>query len=183
MAKRESSMPRPTLEKLAFTIQEAAAAASIGQTSLYKAIRDKQLKARKYGTLSPSLQHDAPLPQGLAVLIGLLCIVTRDVVHTVLDNLLLEICLVLRPGTEGAAQAVHRQGRITRNFLERLQHRVVRHLAIKVAPGENVLGTGSAFRLAGCRRLGASASDVPLTLIEIELRPAHVLDLVRARHR
>ena len=50
MAKRESSMPRPTVEKLAFTIQEAAAVASIGQTSLYKAIRDKQLKARKYGT-------------------------------------------------------------------------------------------------------------------------------------
>jgi excisionase family DNA binding protein len=50
MAKRESSMLRPTVEKLAFTIQEAAAASSIGQTSLYKAIRDKQLKARKYGT-------------------------------------------------------------------------------------------------------------------------------------
>jgi len=50
MAKRESSMLRPTVEKLAFTIQEAAAVASIGQTSLYKAISDKQLKARKYGT-------------------------------------------------------------------------------------------------------------------------------------
>ena len=38
------------MEKLAFTIQEAAAVCSIGQTSLYKAIREKQLKARKYGT-------------------------------------------------------------------------------------------------------------------------------------
>jgi excisionase family DNA binding protein len=49
MPKRES-MLRPAVEKLAFTIQEAAAVSSIGQTSLYKAIRDKQLTARKYGT-------------------------------------------------------------------------------------------------------------------------------------
>ncbi len=47
--KRESPL-RPIMEKLAFTIQEAAAVCSIGQTSLYKAIREKQLKARKYGT-------------------------------------------------------------------------------------------------------------------------------------
>jgi excisionase family DNA binding protein len=50
MSQRESSMIRPAVEKLAFTIPEAAAVSSIGQTSLYKAIRDKQLKARKYGT-------------------------------------------------------------------------------------------------------------------------------------
>ncbi len=50
MSNRASLILRPTMEKLAFTIQEAAAASSIGQTSLYKAIRDKQLKARKCGT-------------------------------------------------------------------------------------------------------------------------------------
>jgi excisionase family DNA binding protein len=38
------------LEKLAFTIPEAATASSLGQTSLYKAIKDGQLTARKYGT-------------------------------------------------------------------------------------------------------------------------------------
>lgn len=40
----------PPIEKLGFTIQEAAQSSSLGQTSIYKAIRDKQLKARKYGT-------------------------------------------------------------------------------------------------------------------------------------
>src|SRR5258707_5396607 len=73
------------------------------------------------------------------MLIGLLCLVTGDVVHAVLDNLFLEVGLLLRPGTECAAQAVHRQGRITGNFLERLQHGVVRYWAVEVAPGENVL--------------------------------------------
>ncbi|WP_225706119.1 helix-turn-helix domain-containing protein [Bradyrhizobium cenepequi] len=37
-------------EKLAFTIQEAVLVSSLGQTSLYKAIKDGQLTARKYGT-------------------------------------------------------------------------------------------------------------------------------------
>jgi excisionase family DNA binding protein len=46
----EESPLRPVVEKLAFTIQEAAAVSSIGQTSLYKAIRERRLKARKYGT-------------------------------------------------------------------------------------------------------------------------------------
>lgn len=46
---RESTA-EPTIEKLAFTIQEAATVSTIGQTSLYKAIREKRLKARKYGT-------------------------------------------------------------------------------------------------------------------------------------
>ncbi|MBR0900986.1 helix-turn-helix domain-containing protein [Bradyrhizobium tropiciagri] len=45
-----SRIPALLPEKLAFTIQEAVKAAGIGQTSLYKAIRDKQLTARKYGT-------------------------------------------------------------------------------------------------------------------------------------
>jgi excisionase family DNA binding protein len=46
----EEERLRPAVEKLAFTIQEAAAVSSIGQTSLYKAIREGRLKARKYGT-------------------------------------------------------------------------------------------------------------------------------------
>jgi len=45
MAKRESSMLRPTMEKLGFTVPEAAA-----QTSIYKAIRQGRLRIRKYGT-------------------------------------------------------------------------------------------------------------------------------------
>jgi excisionase family DNA binding protein len=40
----------PPMEKLAFTIQEAAKLSSLGQTSIYKAIRDGQLVSRKYGT-------------------------------------------------------------------------------------------------------------------------------------
>jgi excisionase family DNA binding protein len=38
------------MEKLALTIQEAAQLSSLGQTSIYKAIRDGQLISRKYGT-------------------------------------------------------------------------------------------------------------------------------------
>ena len=49
MAKRES-MLRPTMEKLGFTVPEAAALSSRGQTSIYKAIREGQLRIRKYGT-------------------------------------------------------------------------------------------------------------------------------------
>jgi|SRR5271156_6874677 len=40
------------LEKLAFTIPEAAQVSSLGQTSIYKAIREKKLRCRKYGTRS-----------------------------------------------------------------------------------------------------------------------------------
>jgi excisionase family DNA binding protein len=40
----------PIPEKLAFTIAEAATVASLGQTSLYRAIREKRLIAKKYGT-------------------------------------------------------------------------------------------------------------------------------------
>jgi excisionase family DNA binding protein len=49
MAKRES-MLRPALEKLGFTVPEAAALSSLGQTSIYKAIRQGRLRMRKYGT-------------------------------------------------------------------------------------------------------------------------------------
>jgi hypothetical protein len=49
MAKRES-MLRPTMEKLGFTVPEVAALSSLGQTSIYKAIREGQLRIRKYGT-------------------------------------------------------------------------------------------------------------------------------------
>jgi excisionase family DNA binding protein len=50
MAKRESSMHRPTMEKLGFTVPEAAVLCSLGQTSIYKAIRERRLRIRKYGT-------------------------------------------------------------------------------------------------------------------------------------
>jgi excisionase family DNA binding protein len=42
--------PRPTAEKLGLTIPEAAALSSLGQTSIYKAIREGRLTARKFGT-------------------------------------------------------------------------------------------------------------------------------------
>ena len=38
------------LERLGLTIPEAAALSSLGQTSLYKAIREGRLRIRKYGT-------------------------------------------------------------------------------------------------------------------------------------
>ena len=51
MAKRESSIQhRPTMEKLGLTAPEAAALSSLGQTSIYKAIREGRLRIRKYGT-------------------------------------------------------------------------------------------------------------------------------------
>jgi excisionase family DNA binding protein len=50
MAKRESSMLRPANEKLGLTVPEAAALSSLGQTSIYKAIREGRLRIRKYGT-------------------------------------------------------------------------------------------------------------------------------------
>ena len=50
MAKRESSMLRPTMEKLDLTVPEAAALSSLGQTSIYKGIREGRLRIRKYGT-------------------------------------------------------------------------------------------------------------------------------------
>ena len=43
MAKRESSMRQPLMEKLGLTVPEAAAPSSLGQTSIYKAIREGRL--------------------------------------------------------------------------------------------------------------------------------------------
>ncbi|MEH2528641.1 MULTISPECIES: helix-turn-helix domain-containing protein [unclassified Bradyrhizobium] len=45
-------------DKLAFTIQEAAIICSLGQTKIYEAIKDKLLKARKYGTRTVILRAD-----------------------------------------------------------------------------------------------------------------------------
>jgi hypothetical protein len=38
------------MEKLGFTIPEASEVSSLGQTSIYKAIREGKLICRKYGT-------------------------------------------------------------------------------------------------------------------------------------
>ncbi|WP_246739012.1 helix-turn-helix domain-containing protein [Bradyrhizobium aeschynomenes] len=49
MPKREP-MLRNAAEKLGLTVPEAAALSSLGQTSLYKAIKEGRLRIRKYGT-------------------------------------------------------------------------------------------------------------------------------------
>ena len=50
MAKRESRL-RPTIEKLGFTVPEAAALSSLDQTSIYyRAIKEGQLRIYKYST-------------------------------------------------------------------------------------------------------------------------------------
>ncbi len=46
------------MEKLGFTIPEAAALSSLGQTSIYKAIREGQLRTRKYGTRTIIMRAD-----------------------------------------------------------------------------------------------------------------------------
>ena len=48
--KRESLILRPTMEKLGVTVPEAMAISSLGQTSIYKAIKEGRLRIRKYGT-------------------------------------------------------------------------------------------------------------------------------------
>ena len=48
VAARESILKAP-IEKLALTVREAAQVSSLGQTSIYKAIREG-LRSRKYGT-------------------------------------------------------------------------------------------------------------------------------------
>ncbi len=48
----------PPMEKLALTIQEAAQLSSLGQTSIYKAIRGGQLISRKYGTRTIIMRAD-----------------------------------------------------------------------------------------------------------------------------
>jgi hypothetical protein len=50
----------PPMEKLALTIQEAAQLSSLGQTSIYKAIRDGQLISRKYGTRTIITRAERP---------------------------------------------------------------------------------------------------------------------------
>lgn len=50
MRARQKDQTMALSEKLGFTVQEAAIISSLGQTSIYKAIKDKQLTARKYGT-------------------------------------------------------------------------------------------------------------------------------------
>ena len=49
MPKREP-MLRNAAEKLGLTVPEAALLSSLGQTSLYKAIKEGRLRIRKYGT-------------------------------------------------------------------------------------------------------------------------------------
>jgi excisionase family DNA binding protein len=52
LAEPLSKRHTPPMEKLALTIQEAAQLSSLGQTSIYKAIRDGHLKCHKYGSRS-----------------------------------------------------------------------------------------------------------------------------------
>lgn len=47
---RRDGIARAAEEKLGLTVPEAAALSSLGQTSIYKAIREGRLTARKYGT-------------------------------------------------------------------------------------------------------------------------------------
>lgn len=56
--KGRKQAPLALPDKLAFTIQEAATVSSIGQTSLYKAIQDRQLTARKFGTRTVITRDD-----------------------------------------------------------------------------------------------------------------------------
>jgi len=49
-ATKSGGIAGSTAEKLGLTVQEAAALSSLGQTSIYKAIREGRLMARKYGT-------------------------------------------------------------------------------------------------------------------------------------
>jgi excisionase family DNA binding protein len=57
MAKREG-FARPAGEKLGVTVPEAAVLSSLGQTSIYKAIREGRLTARKYGTRTIIMRID-----------------------------------------------------------------------------------------------------------------------------
>jgi hypothetical protein len=45
-------------DKLAFTIEEAVQSSSLGQTSIYQAIKDKKLIMRKYGSRSVITRGD-----------------------------------------------------------------------------------------------------------------------------
>ena len=74
MAKREL-MLGPRMEKLGLTVPDAAALSSLGQTSIYKAIKEGRLRIRKYGTRTiitradlasflEDLPHDTKRPEG-----------------------------------------------------------------------------------------------------------------------
>jgi excisionase family DNA binding protein len=60
MPKRQS-MLGPTAERLGLTVPEAAALSSLGQTSIYKAIREGRLRIRKYGTRTIITRTDLTL--------------------------------------------------------------------------------------------------------------------------
>jgi excisionase family DNA binding protein len=57
MTDQKRKLPLP-MEKLAFTIQEAATVSSLGQTSLYQAVKDGKLIIRKFGTRSVIRRDD-----------------------------------------------------------------------------------------------------------------------------
>lgn len=54
----ERPTPAPPMQRLAYTIEEAADASTLGQTSIYKAIADGLLIARKYGARTLILHGD-----------------------------------------------------------------------------------------------------------------------------
>jgi len=58
MTTHESSMLRPAMEKLGLTVPEAAELSSLGQTSIYKAIKEGRLRIRKYGTRTIIIRAD-----------------------------------------------------------------------------------------------------------------------------
>ncbi|WP_426442530.1 helix-turn-helix domain-containing protein [Bradyrhizobium genosp. P] len=49
IAKRDAAL-RSAVEKLGLTVADVVALSSLGQTSVYKAIREGRLRIRKYGT-------------------------------------------------------------------------------------------------------------------------------------
>ena len=63
MAKREL-MLGPGMEKLGLTVPEAAAPSSLGQTSIYKEIREGRLRIRKYGTRTIITRADLARKRG-----------------------------------------------------------------------------------------------------------------------
>jgi hypothetical protein len=57
MPKREATL-RPASEKLGLTVPEAVALSSLGQMSIYKAIREGRLRIRKFGTRTIIMRGD-----------------------------------------------------------------------------------------------------------------------------
>ncbi len=55
---RPAKSPVDGAAKLAYTVEEAADAAAIGRTSLYRAIKDGELRARKHGRRTVILRAD-----------------------------------------------------------------------------------------------------------------------------